>query len=435
MHLTPRWTTLRPHPVQKAYWTSPHRFNTVPAGRRSGKTELAKRKLVTRALRGTAFDSARFFAAAPTREQAKRIYWDDLKRMIPERFKAGRPSETELVIRLVTGTELYVLGLDTPARIEGQPWDGGVVDEIGNCKPMAWPMNIRPALADRAGWCDLIGVPEGKNHYYELDAAAKAQMAEHGARSEWGSFNWYSEDILSPAEIAAAKQDLPALVYRQEYQAEFLDWSGVEFFALESFLVDGAPIAPPARCDGVFAIIDTATKTGKKRDGTGVIYFAYTDIGPGYPLVVLDWDIQQIEGALLESWLPTVFQNLEALADQHRARMGSLGAFIEDKASGMVLIQQAARHGWPAQAIDSALTALGKDERAISVSGYVYRGMIKVTQRAFEKVVRYKDKTRNHMLGQLQDFRIGDPDQMREDDLVDCLCYGAALALGDSRGW
>ena len=50
--LTPRWTPLRPHPLQSQYFNSPHRFNVLPCGRRSGKTELAKRKLVVRAVEG-----------------------------------------------------------------------------------------------------------------------------------------------------------------------------------------------------------------------------------------------------------------------------------------------------------------------------------------------------------------------------------------------
>ena len=52
---------------------------------------------------------------------------------------------------------------------------------------------------------------------------------------------------------------------------------------------------------------------------------------PPHRLVILDWDVSQIEGALLETWLPTVFQQLEHLARKCRARMGSLGAMIEDK--------------------------------------------------------------------------------------------------------
>jgi hypothetical protein len=72
--ITPRWTQLRPHLLQSAYWRTGKRFNMLPCGRRSGKTELGKRKLVKRALRGTAFPNARFFAAAPTNDQAVKIY-------------------------------------------------------------------------------------------------------------------------------------------------------------------------------------------------------------------------------------------------------------------------------------------------------------------------------------------------------------------------
>ena len=45
----PRVTPLRYHPVQQKFIRSVARFNVVPAGRRSGKTEIAKRKIVRRA--------------------------------------------------------------------------------------------------------------------------------------------------------------------------------------------------------------------------------------------------------------------------------------------------------------------------------------------------------------------------------------------------
>ncbi len=164
--LTPRWTPLRPHPVQSAYFNSPHQFNVLPCGRRSGKTELAKRKLVIRALRGSRFQRPRYFAAAPTRDQAKAIYWMDLKSMFPPSMIAD-VNETSLSIRLVTGAEVVVVGMDRPQRIEGQPWDGGILDEYTDMKAGAWPENVFLALADRDGWADLIGVPEGRNHYFD----------------------------------------------------------------------------------------------------------------------------------------------------------------------------------------------------------------------------------------------------------------------------
>ena len=139
---------------------------------------------------------------------------------------------------------------------------------------------------------------------------------------------------------------------------------------------------------------------------------------------------------MLDVWLPTVFQNLEALAKTHRARVGSLGVWIEDKSSGMVLLQQAKRHGWPAHPIATELTAKGKDERALSVSGYVHRGDVKISQHAHDKVSSYKGTTRNHLIAQVCGFRMGDKDAAkRADDLLDCFTYGPSIVLGNSEGW
>jgi hypothetical protein len=41
---------------------------------------------------------------------------------------------------------------------------------------------------------------------------------------------------------------------------------------------------------------------------------------------------------------------------------------------------------------------LGKDERALSVSGYVHRGNVKYTDHAFAKTTIYKGKARNHLV-------------------------------------
>lgn len=222
---------MRPHMMQAAFYQSQHRFNVVPAGRRSGKTEIAKRRLVRRAVRGSDFDRPRFFFGAPTWDQAKRIAWADLKRLVPLEAMRGRPSESELIIPLWHGGEIYLLGMDKPERIEGAPNDGGVLDEYGNMKQKAWGEHVRPALSDRNAWCDLIGVPEGRNHYYETATKAQAELAERGAASEWGYFHWISADILPAAEIEAARRDLDELTFQQEYEASFVNFEGRAYYA------------------------------------------------------------------------------------------------------------------------------------------------------------------------------------------------------------
>jgi hypothetical protein len=78
---------------------------------------------------------------------------------------------------------------------------------------------------------------------------------------------------------------------------------------------------------------------------------------------------------------------------------------------------------------------MGKDERALSVSGYVHKGMVKYTDHAFNKVIIHKRRSRNHLVDQIEGFRMADKDSKREDDLLDTFWYGIALSLGDDKGF
>ena len=238
MEMSSRWYPLRYHPVQERLIKSPARFKVVPAGRRSGKTERAKRNLVEQAFLESMegkYDDYRYFAAAPTRDQAKRIFWDDLKNFIPREWRAEpydkAVSESELKIRLITGAEIHVIGMDKPQRIEGVSWNGGVLDEYADMKPTAWGANIRPALSDRRGWCWLTGVPEGRNHYYDL--YKNAQAKELSGDPEWAVFTWKSADILPEEEIIAAKADLDELTFQQEYEASFVNFEGRVYYCYD----------------------------------------------------------------------------------------------------------------------------------------------------------------------------------------------------------
>jgi hypothetical protein len=153
--------------------------------------------------------------------------------MIPNDLIAG-VWESSLTIKTVHGSEIVVVGLDKSARMEGSPWDGGVIDEIANVKEEAWPENIRPVLSDRNGWCDLIGVPEGRNFYFKMVKRAEALVSEYGDDAEWGVFHWKSEDILPAKEIESAKRDLDPQTYLQEYCANFVVFEGQVYYTFDS---------------------------------------------------------------------------------------------------------------------------------------------------------------------------------------------------------
>lgn len=216
-----RWYPLKDHPTQLALISAVSngiRFPLVPAGRRSGKTERFKRFLVKQANRVVGM----YFAAAPTHAQAKKIFWDDLKKFTLSCTHVKRPSESDLIIYLPNGSEIHVIGLDKPQRIEGIPWTGGGIDEFADVKSESWEANIYPALntvnpthPDYRAWCWLLGVPDGLNHYYDL-----CQSADGGVSDQYKVFHWMTSEIF-PDMAAEARKIMSKKQYNQEFEASF----------------------------------------------------------------------------------------------------------------------------------------------------------------------------------------------------------------------
>ncbi|PNG24175.1 hypothetical protein [Methylocella silvestris] len=437
------------HPGQIAAYAAlrDHRFMALRCGRRFGKTELAKAWISEGVIRGMACAWI-----APQHMLAQEVYFDlatKFSSLIEESSKAS-------LIRLRTGGRLDFWSLDNEMVGRSRGYQRIVIDEAAfarNGDNMAagsmmamWERAIKPTLYDYGGRALVCSNAAGKdldNFFYNICTDPRHGFYEHHATtmdnpllpkrlSDESEGDWLRRREHLQAELI---RDNDPLVYAQEYLAHFVDWAGAAFFSRENMLVDGRPASLPPVCDAVFAVIDTASKTGTDHDATAVAFFAINKFFGVAPLLILDWDIVQIEGAILENWLPNIFDRLEELAGNCHARRGSLGAFIEDKNSGTILLQQARRREMQAYPIESRLTAMGKDERAISVSGYVHRGLVKYTDNAFHKTIFYKRHSRNHLLEQIESFRVGDKNRDREDDLLDTFCYGVAIALGNSKGF
>jgi hypothetical protein len=124
-------------------------------------------------------------------------------------------------------SEVHVIGLDKPQRIEGIPWKGGGIDEFADVKADSWEANIYPALntvnptdPTYRAWCWLLGVPDGLNHYYDL-----CSKAESGAIEFYKVFHWMTEEVF-PEMAAEAKKIMSVRQYNIEFRAQFETASG-----------------------------------------------------------------------------------------------------------------------------------------------------------------------------------------------------------------
>ena len=293
-------------------------------------------------------------------------------------------SKSAAVIRLKNGGRLDFWTLGNAIAGRGRRYHRIVIDEAAFTKDgdntlddsmMAiWEKAIKPTLFDFDGEALVCSNSAGKdpdNFFYNICTDPKYGFTEYHATTldnpllpkrlpGESSSAWVERREQVLADLIT---DNDPLVYAQEYLADFVDWSGVAFFSREKLLDQGQPVPYPKHCDTVFAVIDTASKTGTDNDGTAVTFFAHT-ASRAVPLMILDWDIVQIEGALLETWLPSVFERLEELSRLCRARYGATGAWIEDKNSGTILLQQALNRGMPVHAIESEAHGAGQRRKS-----------------------------------------------------------------------
>lgn len=414
------------HSGQLMAWKKPGRFKVIRCGRRWGKTEYGK----IIAENGCAYgDSIGWFA--PDYKIMSEAYNQILDDLAPIKKNA---SKNDGVIHTVTHGRIDFWSLENERAGRSRKYHHVIIDEAAFAKDTMediWNKSIKPTLLDYKGEATVLSTPNGidpSNWFWRICNMPELGFTEFHAPT-------HTNPYLPSDELKKLEDENHPLVYRQEYLAEFVDFRGEAFFSLDKLLVNDQPVPTPQNVDTVFAVLDTALKEGKEHDGTAVIYCAFSPYH-GHPLVILDWDIIQIEGALLETWMPAVYDNLQLWSKDTNALNGHSGVHIEDKGSGMVLLQQAKRRGWPAHPIPTKLTSLGKDERAVNISGYVHRGMVKFSEHAFNKEINFKNAVMNHLLNQVVSFRPGDKDaRKRSDDGLDVFLYAISLALGDQEGF
>lgn len=189
------------------------------AHRRAGKTVACVNELVKGAAECQQ-PNPRLAYIAPYLNQAKDIAWTYLKEYTA--FLPGRKvNESELYVEFPacdgTVARIRIYGADNPDRLRGIYLDGVVLDEYGDMDPGIWSHVIRPALADRKGWAAFIGTPKGKNGFHRLYKQAEAD------EDEWTTLQLKASEsgLLAASELAAAKLEMDADTYQQEFECSF----------------------------------------------------------------------------------------------------------------------------------------------------------------------------------------------------------------------
>jgi len=210
------------HKGQRKLLQDRGRFNQANCGRRFGKTTLRGfliPEMTMQVALPVAYLAPNFPSMAEVWEEDLQLYHKILDRVDKRNY----------TIYFRTGAFARYWSADSYDNLRGKKygrviWDECCHDDTVKKQPDIWQKVLRATLADYKGDFYGLSTPKGiKNHWY-TDWYKKALAGKGG----WvhHHFTTYDNPLIDPAEIEDAKADLPEIVFRQEYLAEFIDIAG-----------------------------------------------------------------------------------------------------------------------------------------------------------------------------------------------------------------
>ena len=188
--------------------------------RRAGKTVACVHDLLFKAL-ATKKPNAFFAYVAPLKNQAKTIAWDYLVRSVEKFGKAAKINNQELSVKIPsqagTMATIRLFGADDPDSFRGLYFDGIILDEYADMKPVIYNQIIKPALMDRAGWVVFIGTPKGHNSFYKIREFARQNPDDYFYLELKAS----QSGFLPADELEDARREMSEPEYQQEFECSF----------------------------------------------------------------------------------------------------------------------------------------------------------------------------------------------------------------------
>lgn len=218
------------HPAQEAFFAALGQRNAAGerafnrlllcSGRRGGKTVCGSLAVALFA----AQPNQVIWATAPSFPKLHDYVLPALRASLPENWIV-KWSENHQEFTLVNGTVIQCRSLDDPERGRGPGLDLLWMDEARDTPEQAWK-TLLPALVDKKGVVVVTTSPNG----YDWIHRTFWKPAVDGRPGYW-AIRYKTEDnpALDPREIAEARAALDPEFARQEFDADFVHFTGAVF--------------------------------------------------------------------------------------------------------------------------------------------------------------------------------------------------------------
>lgn len=210
----------KPHQGQKILHGSTARFRLATCGRRWGKTYGAANEIMKSAWENTKTVN---WWVGPVYKQTAIAY-----RIISNRWPGAikEKSKTDGIIKLLNNSLIEFRSADNYDALRGEGVSFMVLDEAAYINRDAWEQALRPTLSDKMGRALFVSTPKGRNYFFELyGRGLDPEFTDY----ESFKFPTVSNPYIAATEVEEARRTLPMDVFRQEYEAEFLEDSAGVF--------------------------------------------------------------------------------------------------------------------------------------------------------------------------------------------------------------
>jgi len=247
------------HKSQADVFKNRRRHNVVRCGRRWGKSLLA----FSLALEAMQTPNTRVIYTTPSYTELKGRFKDAVRLFAPlgAKVKWGEITLNDSVLTMT--------GIWRADGLRGNAYHRMLCDEWAFCDNAEddWNFVLSPMLADFKGDAYFLSTPNGKNHFSDIDS-------NENIYSDWKSFHYstYSNPYIDPTEIDRQREQLPSIVFAQEYLAEYVDRDAAKV-KRDWLRIDNSKV-----CNSYFIGVDLAISEKDSADYTAICVIGVTDL-------------------------------------------------------------------------------------------------------------------------------------------------------------
>lgn len=228
--------------IVKEILNSDAKYHCINTSRQFGKTVLLSQLLLYYSINNK---KKVIWYTAPTHAVAKRMY-KFIYKAIKNTNVLTYHNKTDMELELYNNSIIKFTGVDKYDNLRGGSVDYFFCDEFAFYRDEAWNEVLKQMIATKnKGKAFFVSTPNGKlNNFYRF---SKLAQSDENKRYQYHYAKYSENPYYDQYEVIDAKKTLPEFIFRQEYEAEFIDLSSELFQNL-----DDVVYSKPIKGEGPF---------------------------------------------------------------------------------------------------------------------------------------------------------------------------------------